>query len=83
MKTKLPKSISNKQEATELLKKLNDNLESFHPQDNAFDIIDSTTNERLFTKEEALQLNYLMMECHNFCDPEEILEELNEENAGN
>jgi hypothetical protein len=79
MKTTLPNSIKNKEEAIELLKNLNDNLESFHPQDNAFDIIDTTTNERMFTKEEALKLNYLIMECHHYCDPEEVLLELNGE----
>jgi uncharacterized surface protein with fasciclin (FAS1) repeats len=78
MKTTLPNSIKSKEEAIELLKTLNDNLEAFHPQDSAFDIIDTTTNQRMFTKEEALKLNYLIMECHNYCDPDEVLLELNE-----
>ena len=55
MKTKLPKSINTVRAAKILLKKLHTNGESFHPEDDANDLVGD-----IFTTKEGDQLNKLM-----------------------
>lgn len=59
MKTSLPIAIHTIAEAKKFLKELYNNNESFHPEDNAKDIITSN-GKRLFTDSEADKLNALM-----------------------
>ncbi len=76
MKTALPTSISSIEEANKLLKELYENGESFHPEDDVFDL-DFDTDEPP-TWEEKVQLDYLfdqMYEIEEY-DPCEYLEEL-------
>jgi viroplasmin and RNaseH domain-containing protein len=60
MKTPLPESINSIEEAKSFLSELHANGESFHPDDDAEDIILIETGLPAFTKEEAEQLNSLM-----------------------
>lgn len=60
MKTTLPDSINSVEEAKAFLLALHANGESFHPDDDAKDIILSATGLPAFTKKEAYQLNLLM-----------------------
>lgn len=60
MKTKLPKVINTISQAKRFLTELYKNEESYHPEDDANDIVGD-----LFTKEEADQLNKLMNDIYN------------------
>jgi len=79
MKTKLPDTISSVKDAKKLLQELFLNDESFHPEDDAHDIVDCF-GEYLFTIEEGKKLNELMdqiyVELKDF-DPCEYLLDLN------
>lgn len=59
MKTILPKAITTIKQAQKFLSQLYKNEESYHPEDDAGDIIDMN-DKKLFTDEEAKQLNKLM-----------------------
>ena len=58
MKTKLPEKITTVDEAKALLTELHNNSESFHPEDDATDIINGRC-DKVFTKEEGDKLNKL------------------------
>jgi len=60
MRTPLPSSITSVPEAQAFLKALYDNNESFHPDENALEIIHSETDQPLFTVEEAIAINALL-----------------------
>jgi hypothetical protein len=60
MKTNLNRTISNQDDAENFLRELFENGESFHPEDDAHNIIRIATGERLFTDEESDKLNDLM-----------------------
>ena len=64
MKTNLPYSINTIEEAKAFLFDLHQNGESYHPEDDAFDIINAEQLP-LFTIEEAEQLNNLFGEIAN------------------
>ena len=57
MKTKLPTSIQSVKEATDFLTELHHNNESYHPEDDAFDVIWSTCE---VSDSEKHHLNRLM-----------------------
>lgn len=59
MKTDINIEITNEFEAKAFLSKLHANGEAFHPEDDAFFII-NRDGSRFFTDEEAARLNYLM-----------------------
>lgn len=79
MKTTLPKSIKTKDEAIAFLTELHNNDESFHPEDDAFDVSWITVNPSI---EERQKLNDLMGEIYqiNGFDPCEILLDLLKKN---
>lgn len=62
MRTKLFRSIDNEQEARQFLKELFDNGESYHPEDDARDIIFPEVNP---TYDERNKLNSLMAQSYN------------------
>ena len=64
MQTKLPAKISTIKEAKAFLWELNNNKESYHPEDSAKDIIDANGKE-LFTEMEAEKLDALMIDIYN------------------
>lgn len=66
MKTALPSKVSTEKEAKQLLKELYSNRESFHPEDDAFDIIWFNCAEP--TDEEKTQLNLLMEQIYEIKD---------------
>lgn len=81
MKTILPKSINSIEDANKLLRELFENNESFHPEDDAHDVIDVHTNKEIFTEEEADKLNDLIGQMYEIdgYDPCEYLLELTRE----
>lgn len=62
MKTKLPDKITTWNEAKSFLKSLHDNGESYHPEDDAFDIDWATASP---TEQESERLNELMNEIYS------------------
>lgn len=79
MLTKLPQSITTIDEARKLLTDLYNNGESFHPEDDANDIVGD-----LFTKEEGDKLNDLMGQIYDLpgdFDPCEFYLILDNENS--
>lgn len=62
MKTQLPEAITSVDEATRFITELYNNNESFHPEDDAFDIIWETTE---VSDTEKHQLNKLMNDIYN------------------
>jgi len=65
MKTKLPEAIKTIEEAENFLSALHENGESFHPEDDAHDIIwNSIPEEHKPTKAECDQLNKLMTDIY-------------------
>lgn len=66
MKTKLPDSIKTVEDAKKFLRELHDNNEAYHCEDDACEIVNTKTNERLFTNEEGAQLNSLMGDIYNW-----------------
>lgn len=62
MKTTLPTEIKTIEQAKDLLRQLHLNNESYHPDDSAETIIRGGDDERVFTDQEAEQLNKLMNE---------------------
>ncbi len=47
---------------------VNDENLSFHPDDDFSDYINMETKERLYSDEEAVNLNQLMEKCFNVCE---------------
>ena len=68
MKTNLNRTITNQEEAEAFLSELFENGESFHPEDDAHQIIWSC--EQPPTAEECDKLNVLMNDCINVGDGE-------------
>ncbi len=68
MKTNLDRTITTQDEAESFLSELFDNGESFHPEDDARNIIKFATAERIFTDEEADKLNDLMSSIYEILD---------------
>lgn len=66
MKTKLPESISTVDEAKAFLLELHTNGESYHPEDDAHDIIWGSCEEP--TPDECDQLNKLMDDIYSLPD---------------
>jgi hypothetical protein len=64
MKTKLPANIGTIEEAETFLTELYENGEAYHPEDLASDVINSQTDERLFTDEESEKLDALMTQIY-------------------
>ena len=65
MKTVLPAAIKTIEEAKAFLTELHKNNEGYHPEDDARDIVNIETDERIFTDEEAEMLNSLMADIYN------------------
>lgn len=65
MKTKLPESINTVEEAKDFLQNLHNNGESYHPEDDAHDILWTGANP---TPEECDQLNKLMSDIYENID---------------
>jgi hypothetical protein len=61
MKTTLPESINNQEEAKKFLSELHHNCEVYHPEDDAHDIIFATS---FVGREERSQLNKLMSDIY-------------------
>lgn len=59
MKTTLPASITTVDEAKAFLRALHSNGEAFHPDDDAHEVHNGRTDRKLFTHEEAIQINKL------------------------
>lgn len=78
MKTTLPRSITNITGAKDFLRSLFLNGESYHPEDSAADIVNTSTGRTVFTTTEAKQLDRLMREIYALkeIDPCEYLLEL-------
>ena len=71
MKTNLNRTISTQEEAEDFLNELFENGESFHPEDDAKNIIKIATGVRIFTDEEADKLNELMSSIYEIKDADE------------
>jgi hypothetical protein len=67
MTTKLPTQLTNESEVVNFITDLYNNGEFFHLDDDAKDIINNKTNQRLFTDDEADKLNELMEQAFNVC----------------
>lgn len=65
MKTTLPAAITTRAEAEQFLQSLIDNNETYHPEDNAHDIIWDMPEDQKPTPAEADQLNKLMEDIYN------------------
>ncbi len=64
MKTTLPKKIETVEEAQNFLLALRANGESYHPEDDAAQIVNGKTGKDMFTKAEAKKVNTLMAQVH-------------------
>jgi len=71
MKTNLNRTITTQEDAEYFLSELFENGESFHPEDDARNIIKFATGERIFTDEEADKLNDLMSSIYEIQDSDE------------
>jgi hypothetical protein len=65
MKTKLPESISSKEQAEAFLDELIINNEAYHPEDDACDTDWSLPEDQIPTAEECEKLNALMGDINN------------------
>lgn len=68
MRTQLPQQLTNADEVSAFISALIANDEMFHLDDDASEIIDGRTDERLFTDEEADKINELMQQAFNICE---------------
>lgn len=68
MKTILPDAITCEYAAKYFIDQLYENGELFHLEDDAKDIIASSTGARLFTDEEATKINSLLDQLYEVCE---------------
>lgn len=64
MRTILPQDITSREEVVAFFEALASNHELWHIEDSAHDIYVHGTDQRLFTDEEADQLESLISQCH-------------------
>jgi hypothetical protein len=60
MKTKTPNYINSVEEAKDFLRDLFNNGEAYNPEDDAIDVIKVDSGDRVFTDDEAEEMNVLM-----------------------
>jgi hypothetical protein len=73
MKTNLNRSITNVAEASAYIKELHDNNESYHPEDDAREVVWQTCTP---TADECELLNKLMDDVYLYIDPCDVYMEL-------
>ena len=84
MKTKLPNELTTQQEVEKFIADLWANDEFYHLDDPAEDIVTVKDGERVFTDDEANQINALVQQAFDICDVwglpiiRTILDEINE-----
>jgi hypothetical protein len=67
MTTKLPTQLTDEYQVNNFIEELYTHGEFYHLDDDAKDIINNKTNQRLFTDDEADKLNELMEQAFNVC----------------
>jgi hypothetical protein len=77
MKTRIPSKFISRKQAEKFLQRLHENGESFHPEEDAHDII-NYKGEPLFTDAEARKMNLAISRIYEFkgFDPCEFLNDL-------
>ena len=82
MRTQLPFSIDTVEEAREFLQELFDNDESYHPEDDAHDIIWNGTTVDMFEKDRLNELMEDMRELEGFDACEFLMDLIDRANPG-
>jgi hypothetical protein len=68
MLTQLPSKLETVQDVERFISSLYKNHEFFHLDDDAADIVDTKTNQPIFTPDEAKKINELLEQAFEICD---------------